>query len=89
MSELPSVNDCPECRSWKRDAKGISVFRHLGPVPPNMSKPNHHIEKRTLKKKRTDITSRAGALMDLIVPRSAGCSGCAVWRKPRPNISRC
>jgi hypothetical protein len=34
MSRLPFVNDCSECRSWKRDAEGILVFRHLGPVPP-------------------------------------------------------
>jgi hypothetical protein len=34
MSRLPFVNYCPECRSRKRDAEGISLFRHLGPVPP-------------------------------------------------------
>jgi hypothetical protein len=34
MSRLPTVEDCPECRSWKRDAEGVSVFRCLGPVPP-------------------------------------------------------
>jgi hypothetical protein len=34
MSRLPTVEDCPECRSQKRDAEGISVFQHLGPVPP-------------------------------------------------------
>jgi hypothetical protein len=34
MSRLRSVNDCPECRPRKRDAEGISVFRRLGPVPP-------------------------------------------------------
>jgi hypothetical protein len=33
MSRLPSVNDFPECKSRKRDAEGISVFRRLGPVP--------------------------------------------------------
>jgi hypothetical protein len=54
-----------------------------------MSKLSHRAERRTLKKKRTDIIGRAGALMDLIIPRSIGCSGYAVWRKPRPNISRC
>jgi hypothetical protein len=26
MSRLPTVKDCPECRSWKRDAEGVSVF---------------------------------------------------------------
>jgi hypothetical protein len=89
MSRLPFVNDCPECRSRKRDAEGISVFRRLGPVPPQHEQAEQPCRKRTSKKKRTDITGRAGALMDLIIPRSAGCSGCTVWRKPRPNISRC
>jgi hypothetical protein len=37
-----------------------------------MSKPSHRAEKRTLKTKRTNITGRAGALMDLIVPKSRG-----------------
>jgi hypothetical protein len=26
MSRLPTVEDCPECRSRKRDAEGVSVF---------------------------------------------------------------
>jgi hypothetical protein len=34
MNRLPSVNDCPECRSRKCDVEGISVFRRLGPMPP-------------------------------------------------------
>jgi hypothetical protein len=34
MSRLPIVEDCPECRSRKRDAEGVLVFRRLGPVPP-------------------------------------------------------
>jgi hypothetical protein len=34
MSRLPTVKDFPECRSRKRDAEGVSVFRRLGPVPP-------------------------------------------------------
>jgi hypothetical protein len=38
MSRLPSVNDCLECRSRKRDAKGISMFRRFGAVPPQHEK---------------------------------------------------
>jgi hypothetical protein len=34
MSQLPTTKDCPECGSRKRDAEGVSVFRRLGPVPP-------------------------------------------------------
>jgi hypothetical protein len=26
MSRLPTVEDCPECRSRKHDAEGVSVF---------------------------------------------------------------
>jgi hypothetical protein len=51
--------------------KGSQCFGVWDLCRPNMSKPNHHAEKRTLKKKRIDITGRAGALMDLIIPRSA------------------
>jgi hypothetical protein len=34
MSRLPTIEDCPECRSRKRDAEGVLVFRRFGPVPP-------------------------------------------------------
>jgi hypothetical protein len=46
MSRLPFVNDCLECRSQKCDAEGISVFRHLGPVPPQheQAEPPHRKE---------------------------------------------
>jgi hypothetical protein len=53
-----------------------------------MSKFRHHVKGRTLKRRRINITGRAGALMDLTVPKHAGYSGCAVWRKPRPDILR-
>jgi hypothetical protein len=33
MSRLPTIKDCPECGSRKRDAEGFSVFRRFGPVP--------------------------------------------------------
>jgi hypothetical protein len=54
-----------------------------------MSKPSHRAKGRTLKRRRINITGRAGALMDLTVPRNAGYYGYAVWRKLRPDISRC
>jgi hypothetical protein len=34
MSRLPTINNCSECRPRKHDAKGVSVFQHLGPMPP-------------------------------------------------------
>jgi hypothetical protein len=49
-----------------------------------MSKLIHHVG-RILKKTRINITGRAGALMDLFVPKSAGYSSYTVWRKPRLN----
>jgi hypothetical protein len=33
MSRLPTTRDCLECGPVKPDAKGVSVFRRLGPVP--------------------------------------------------------
>jgi hypothetical protein len=33
MRRLPTTGDCPECGPVKPDAKGVSVFRWLGPVP--------------------------------------------------------
>jgi hypothetical protein len=33
MSRLPTIRDCLEHGPMKPDAKGVSVFRRLGPVP--------------------------------------------------------
>ncbi|PUZ66624.1 hypothetical protein GQ55_3G334500 [Panicum hallii var. hallii] len=33
MNRLPTIRDCPECGPVKSDAKGVSVFRWLGPIP--------------------------------------------------------
>jgi hypothetical protein len=33
ISRLPTIRDCPECGPMKPDARGVSVFRWLGPVP--------------------------------------------------------
>jgi hypothetical protein len=39
-------------------------------------------------KKKIVIIVHVGALMDLIIPRSAGFSGCVAWRRLRPSTSR-
>ena len=33
MSRLPTIESCPECRSKKKDAADVSVFKRLGPLP--------------------------------------------------------
>jgi hypothetical protein len=88
MSRLPSNEDCPECRSRKRDAEGSRCFDVWDLWCPSMSKFSYRAQGWTLKKRRINITGRAGALMDLTVPKNAGYSGCAVWRKPRLDTFR-
>jgi hypothetical protein len=34
MSRLPTINNYPECEPRKQDAKGVSMFQRLGPMPP-------------------------------------------------------
>jgi hypothetical protein len=34
MSRLPTINNCPECGPRKCDARRISVFQRIGPMPP-------------------------------------------------------
>ncbi|PVH62694.1 hypothetical protein PAHAL_3G372900 [Panicum hallii] len=34
MKRLPTLEDCPECKSHKQDARSASVFQRLGPVQP-------------------------------------------------------
>jgi hypothetical protein len=32
MKRLPTLEDCPECKSQKQDSRSASVFQRLGPV---------------------------------------------------------
>jgi hypothetical protein len=34
MSQLPTINNCSECRPQKHDARGVSVFQRIGPMSP-------------------------------------------------------
>jgi hypothetical protein len=34
MSRLPTINNCPDCGPQKHDARGVSVFQRIGPMPP-------------------------------------------------------
>jgi hypothetical protein len=34
MSQLPTVNNCPECGPRKHDSRKVSVFQCIGPMPP-------------------------------------------------------
>jgi hypothetical protein len=52
---------------------------------PTMNKTSRHIQREIQKVRRASITDHAGVLMGSTGPRSGGYSGCAAWRKPRPN----
>jgi hypothetical protein len=34
ISQLPTVNNCPECRPQKHDPRKVSMFQRIGPMPP-------------------------------------------------------
>ncbi|KAK1617809.1 hypothetical protein QYE76_023326 [Lolium multiflorum] len=34
MSRLPTIENCPECRQKRKGANEVSVFKRLGPLPP-------------------------------------------------------
>jgi hypothetical protein len=52
---------------------------------PAMNKTSQHTQREIQKMRRTSITDRAGVLMGLTDPKSGGYSGCATWKKLRPN----
>jgi hypothetical protein len=89
MRRLPTVRDCPECGSQKRDAEGVSVFCCLGPVTPQHEQTEPPRKREDFEEEEDKYHRPRCALMDLTIPRNVGYSGCAVWRKPRPDISRC
>jgi hypothetical protein len=64
-----------------RFSDGYDLFQ------PDKNGFGHHEGKRTLMKRRIGITVHVGALMDSIILRSAGFSGCEAWRKPRLSTS--
>jgi hypothetical protein len=43
MSQLPTINNCPECGPQKLDPRKVSVFQRIGPMPPQdkRAKPSH------------------------------------------------
>ncbi|KAK1605050.1 hypothetical protein QYE76_028723 [Lolium multiflorum] len=79
----------------KKEAANVSVFERLGPLPPQSKRAESlggqisRIQKtRDKKKKKTSTTVQGGALMDSAVPKSAGFSDCAAWRKPKEGRPR-
>ncbi|KAK1693016.1 hypothetical protein QYE76_009713 [Lolium multiflorum] len=34
MSRLPTIDNCPECRQQRKGTNEVSVFKRLGPLPP-------------------------------------------------------
>jgi hypothetical protein len=89
MSQLPTVENCPECRSRKHDAEGVSVFRRLGPVAPQY-------EQIQPPRKRVDFAEEEDKYHrlrwcpdGLNRSQNIGYNCCAVWRKPRSGILRC
>jgi hypothetical protein len=43
MSQLPTIDNCPECGPRKHDPRKVSVFQRIGPMPPQdkRAKPSH------------------------------------------------
>ena len=91
MSRLPTIGNCPECGQQKDDDGEVSVFKHLGPLPSQnrRAEPSQGKISKSQKMKKIDTTDQGGALMDSATPKSAGFSGCVVWRKPRRNTCTC
>ncbi|KAK1605451.1 hypothetical protein QYE76_029124 [Lolium multiflorum] len=90
MSRLPTIGNCPECNRKKKEAANVSVFKRLGPLPPQSKRAEsprwadlEDSKTRDKKRKKTGTTVQGGALMDSAVHKSAGFSDCAAWRKPK------
>jgi hypothetical protein len=77
MKRLPTLEDCPECKSQKQDARSASVFQRLGLVQPHHGQAKSSRMGGTQKVRKTNVTDHAGVLMGLTGPRSGGCNGCA------------
>ncbi|KAK1664852.1 hypothetical protein QYE76_053011 [Lolium multiflorum] len=84
MSRLPTIENCPECKQQgRRGASEVSVFKRLGPLPPRSKRAESSPRRLRGEMKKIGITDQGGAPMDSAILRSAGCSGCETWKKPR------
>ncbi|KAK1696140.1 hypothetical protein QYE76_012837 [Lolium multiflorum] len=86
MSRLPTIDNCPECRQQKKDKGDVSVFRRLGPLP-SQSRKAESSQGEDFEESDDEEEDRyhrpRWCPMDSVTPKSVGCSGYVVWRKPR------
>jgi hypothetical protein len=87
MSRLPTINNCQECGPRRHDAKGVSVFQRLGPIPPQ-DKQAKSSRRENFEEEEDKYHWRAGALTDLVILRNVGYNGYTLWRKPRSSTLR-
>jgi hypothetical protein len=71
----------------KSNAKGVSVFHVWDLFQLSKSRFDRHKGGWTLRKKKISIIIHGGALMDSIILRNAGFSGCTAWKKLKPDLS--
>jgi hypothetical protein len=88
MSQLPTTKDCPECGSWKREADGVSVFRHLGLVPPQHEQIQTPRRRVDLEEEEDKYHRPRWCPVGLNHSQKCRVQGCAVWRKLRPDVLR-
>jgi hypothetical protein len=67
--------------------RGSQFFVVWDLIQLSKSRFDHHKGGWTLRRKKISIIVRGGALMDSIVLRNAWFSGCAAWKKLKPDIS--
>jgi hypothetical protein len=63
MKQLPTLEDCPECKSQKQDAR-----KRLGPEQPRHGQAESSRTGEIQKVRKTSNTNHAGALMGLTGP---------------------
>ncbi|KAK1682013.1 hypothetical protein QYE76_042861 [Lolium multiflorum] len=72
MSRLPTIENCPECRQKRKGANEISVFKRLGPLPPQNKRAESSQDEdfEESMKKKISITGHGGVPMDSATPKS-------------------
>ncbi|KAK1646055.1 hypothetical protein QYE76_063860 [Lolium multiflorum] len=79
-----------KCNQKKKEAANVSVFKRLGPLPPQSKRAEsprledlEDSEDEGQEEEEDRYHRPGGALMDSAVHKSAGFSDCAAWRKPK------
>ncbi|KAK1698114.1 hypothetical protein QYE76_014811 [Lolium multiflorum] len=84
MSRLPTIENCPECKQKRKGTNEVSVFKRLGPLPPQKKRAESSQDEDFEESEEEDRYHRPRWCPDgLSHSQKRRVHGYVTWRKPR------